>query len=383
MPNGTIQVDGPEKLCPVAQKADEEERVLAGKRKSPALDAALQSESVFWKFLIDPSTPYLDRMAAAYRGGNLVSPEQLPRLWEAYAQFETLPYGVSPSPCAFTFNAWAARSPAVWARRNEVPIPGTVSPKAELRNLLGFDVHLPDKALDYPLDVATRMNTPWVWQMWRALSTLRAEVERYYAQPDHYGAMVEVAFRWHPTDFYARRVRASAIEFGPRNAAWVEAQMTLLLETEDDAGAGSSAVNIYAGGDSDHMKALVSTAFILILQRTHNPKIAFWSASELARLAAARKRWPSVWKALPTATPVLAIAHWYHLFPKNLRPMLDKELTDAWAQPGSPFEFEKWVEQERSRLEVAAAEEFPNIRVLGAEMHCQVEPISAWHPQKR
>ncbi len=84
---------------------------------------------------------------------------------------------------------------------------------------------------------------------------------------DHYSAMVEVAFRWHPTDFYAHRVRASSIEFGPHNAAWIDAQIRLLFETEDDPGAGSSAINIYAGdGDSDHMLALVSTAFILILR---------------------------------------------------------------------------------------------------------------------
>lgn len=101
----TVGVDDPGKLCQSAQAADEEERVLATKRKSPALNAALRSESAFWTFLIDPSTAYLDRMAAALHGGNLVSPEQLPRLWETYAIFETLPHGVSPSPCEFMFNA--------------------------------------------------------------------------------------------------------------------------------------------------------------------------------------------------------------------------------------------------------------------------------------
>jgi hypothetical protein len=230
------------------------------------------------------------------------------------------------------------------------------------------------------------MNTPWVWQMWRALSALRWAVQHYYGQSDRYGAMVDAAFRWHPTDFYERRVRSFSIELGPHNTAWIEAQIKLVLETEDDPGAGSSAINISAGdGDSDHMKALVSTAYILILRRTHNPKIALWSAYELARLAAGRNRWPSLWKAVPTATAALAIARWYRLLPKELCPMLSQELMDAWAEAGSPFNFEEWVERERTRLEAAAAEELPDIRLLAAEMHQQVEPVSpsASHPKIR
>lgn len=98
--SSTVAADDPVKTCPAAGEADRQERALTSQRRSLALDTALQSESAFWKFFIDPSTSYLDRMAAAYQGGRLIPAEQLIRLWKASAEFEVLPTGVNPSPAS-------------------------------------------------------------------------------------------------------------------------------------------------------------------------------------------------------------------------------------------------------------------------------------------
>lgn len=146
-------------VCSLAG-ADKAELALTSNRRSPALDAALASESAFWVFLIDPATPYLDRIAAAHQGGGLISPQHLVRLWQASAEFEVLPVGVNPSPCEFMFNAWAERSMSKWDLRGSRPIFGTVSAVPETRIILGFEMGLPRKAIDYPLDVESRNDAP-------------------------------------------------------------------------------------------------------------------------------------------------------------------------------------------------------------------------------
>jgi hypothetical protein len=158
--NSAVAVDDPVKTCPVAQEADHQDRVLSSQRRSLALDTALQSESAFWKFFIDPSTSYLDRMAAAYQGGGMIATEQLVRLWKASAEFEVLPTGVNPSPCEFINNASGARSVEVWVTRKARGVVGAFSPKPETRNLLGFEVRLPETAIDHPLDAESRNRAP-------------------------------------------------------------------------------------------------------------------------------------------------------------------------------------------------------------------------------
>src|ERR1700680_4186099 len=218
-----IEIEGDTStLCSMAKTADEAENDLAIHHQSVALNAALRSESAFWSLLVDPSTSYKERMAAALQGSSLISAQGLPRLWKAYAEFQVLPAGVNPSPCEFVWpNAFAARSPQAWLARKKQPIPGVVAAKPETRTILGFRVDLPDKAVDYPLDLQGRNHTPWLWQMQRALKALANRVQQYYSQADRYPRMAEVALRWQPANFYEKQIRAQNLALGPRNSFWV------------------------------------------------------------------------------------------------------------------------------------------------------------------
>jgi hypothetical protein len=101
--------DDPSKLCPAAEATDKDEEGRAAHHQSPGLNAALSSEPALWNFVINPSTPYEDRIAAPVQGGSLVTADELPKLWKAFAELEVIPTGVNPSPCEFVTNAWAAR----------------------------------------------------------------------------------------------------------------------------------------------------------------------------------------------------------------------------------------------------------------------------------
>ena len=326
-------------------------------------------------------------MAAAYQGGGRVSPEQLPRLWKAYAEFEVLPSGVVPMPCEFIDNAWGARGPAVWAMRNRVPVQGTVSLSPESRNLLGFEVRLPQKAIDYPLDVDSRGNAPWVWQVSRALSVLVAKVRQYYADPDRYGSMTEVALRWHPNNFYERRVRNDALAFGPRNVEWIRTQLKLALDERVGAEV------LYAWGkDSFHLEELMHVAHIAILERTDDPDAAKTSSRLLGGMAKMQDMPGFAWKPLRTATSILAVARWAATrdMPVNDRYYL---LGDSICQmvPEPPFKpnfqlpangseevealvaFEKWFARERTGLKQEAANEIAHLNDLAAELGTHIE----------
>ncbi len=291
---------------------------MTTRRKSPALETALRSASAFWKFVIDPSTSYLDRMAAAYQGGGLIPASQLVRLWKASAEFEVLPTGVNPSPCAFIANAWAARSLEAWLMRKKRCVYLACQTKPETRNVVGYEVRLPETAIDYPLDVESRNGTPWLWQMARALGTLQANVQKYYAHPDRYAQMAEVALRWRPEDFYERQVRARALGQGPRNATWVRALMKLALDDDASTFAASlpsPAMFLYAyGNDSLHLQELMHVAHIAVIQQASNWRTAAGSAAQLAEM---KKRTPGGtnlswfgWGPLRSATSIMAIAQW-------------------------------------------------------------------------
>ena len=303
-------VGDPGKSCPVAQQADQAELALASKRRSPVLDAALQSASAFWKFFIDPSTSYLDRMAAAYQGGGLIPTEQLVRLWKASAEFEALPTGVNPSPCEFILNSSPARSPYDWITRKPRGIGGTFSEKTETRNVLGFEIHMPEKSIDYPLDIESRDGAPWLWQMARALRVLEENVRKYYAHPDRYAQMAEVGLQWHPDDYRETQVRIRALDQGPRNANWVRVLMRLAL----DERTGNTAALYAHGSDSLHLEELMHVAHIAIIQQTSDWRVAWGSAAQLAEMKKRASGNTSLswygWGPLRSATSVMAIAQW-------------------------------------------------------------------------
>ena len=65
------------KLCATNEKTESAERTMLETYSSPALKKATLSSKSFWDFITDPSTPYMDRLAAANRGGSMLSPEEL------------------------------------------------------------------------------------------------------------------------------------------------------------------------------------------------------------------------------------------------------------------------------------------------------------------
>jgi hypothetical protein len=298
-----LSSDEPSQLCPTAEAADTAEHDLAVHHQSSALNAALSSGSALWKFVIDPSTAYPERIAAALQGARRIPAEELPNLWKAYAELEVLPTGVNPSPCEFVWpNAWAARSPETWALRRTKPIPGVVSINPEPRTILGFRVDRPLKAVDYPLDVRGRNNTPWLWQLQRAITILADSVQHVYSQPDRYPELAEVALRWHSANFYEQRIRLQYLNGGPRNPVWFETMIKLALQGEDGAGS----LNVY-GGYTTHIKDLAHTAQIVILQEASDAHVALEAADGVAGMARRlcrfrqncnlRRRQPLYWRS--------------------------------------------------------------------------------------
>jgi hypothetical protein len=372
--------------CAKAEATDAAEPSLVANHQSAALQIALYSEAASWSFLIDPSTSYMDRMAAASQGGSRVSLEELPRLWEAFAELEVLPSGVNPSPCKFLMSA--NLTPYMWSARKEKPIPGTASAQPETRSILGLRIRLPDKAVDYPLESEDRNSAPWPWQMRRALVILFDLVGQYYANPERYQAMSEVAFRWRPANFYEHQVRTMALSHGPRNKAWVESMVRLALE--DGGGLGEMAVaDLYVyGGDSYHLEELVHAAQIVILQQTQKEAVAGRAAFNSAQMATVKPSQPWAWKPLRTATDILAIAAWamdqkvaawnrYYLFASPLCQIIDEPpfKPNPSLNPESPEvtealdKFEAWFSLQRPRLEREAAKESPHLTSLAAELH--------------
>jgi hypothetical protein len=70
-------------------------------------------------------------MAAAFRGSNLISAQEIPKLWKAYAELQQLPTGVSSSPCKFVWgDARFTGSPAeAWLARKTQQFPYVVTSK--------------------------------------------------------------------------------------------------------------------------------------------------------------------------------------------------------------------------------------------------------------
>ncbi|HYL73221.1 MAG TPA: hypothetical protein VEU96_03395 [Bryobacteraceae bacterium] len=372
------------RLCSKATAADEAETSRAIHRQSVALRAALQSESAFWTFLIDPSTPYKERIAAAFQGSSLISAQEIPRLWRAYVEFGALPAGVNPSPCIFRSDAsWYPPSKEWWLLRNTRPPQGVVAAQPETRTILGFTVNLPTKAADYPLDLEHRNGTPWIWQMQRALDALVKGVRQYYAQPDRYPKMAEVALQWQPANFYEQRVRAESLIRGPRNLVWIETLTRLALQD----GNGVDDLYVY-GGDSYRFEKLVHTAQVVILQQTLDKGVAARTTFQVVQMARLKPSWPFEWKPLRTGTSMLAIVKWatnrelddwtrYYCFAAPICRMLDQPPfePDERLDPGSLqvqhslAKFEAWVTREQPRLEQEAAKERKMLTDLAMELH--------------
>ena len=138
----------PTRLCSQAQKTDEFERAYWENSKSIRVRISLLSEWGMWRMLEAPSTPYLDRLAIAYQGSNLVSTANLPTLWHAVAESATLPDGVDPSPCEFV--CCGGLGVANWPNRKKI---GTSNLKSDTSTLLGRKIELQQQRVEYPLTI--------------------------------------------------------------------------------------------------------------------------------------------------------------------------------------------------------------------------------------
>ena len=380
-----------QELCTEANKTDAAEEATLKTYTSVSLRKALRPGPEMWRFLTDPSTSYLDRMAAANQGGEVIGTTELPQLWKALADFEAFPTGVTPSPCEFLFSA--NLNPQLFAKRKEAP--EVKAKKNESRLIMGQKVELPEKNVAYPVTSEERSHAPWPWQMKRALAILNEKVSGYYADPDRYPLLVEAAWRWQPANWIEASTRARALlEPGPRNALWLQMIVKLALEDPDPTVASSVSRHLSVWGkDSYHFEELVHTAQIVILQKTQREPVAALTSYWTARLA--RKEYNSYssqLRPLRTATAILAMGRW--AMDRNLDPWnryysyadpICKTVDNPPFQPGlindsknpglatSLMAFEEWFTKQRSSLQQEAAAERSHLQSLASELSLRIE----------
>ncbi len=373
-------------LCTATKKTDVAEEATLKTYTSVALKQALRSGPEMWRFLTDPTTLYLDRMAAANQGGELIDASELPQLWKAVA--ETVSAGVNPSPCEFLFSA--NLSPQMWANRKRVPLV-----EREPLSILGRKIDLPERDADYPVTADERNRAPWLWQMKRALEVLNEKVGAYYAAPDRYPLLVEAAWRWRPSNWNESSVRSHALlDQGPRNALWLQMIVKLALEDSDVNVASSVSRHLSVhGNDSYYFEELVHVAQIVILQKTQREPVAAQTAYFIETLF--RKRYisfSSQLKPLRTATAILAMGRWgmdrnltpwnrYYSYVNPICKIVDDPplQPDHISDPKSPelakslITFDEWFTKQQSVLQREAAAERPHLQSLARELSEEID----------
>lgn len=264
--------------------------------------------------------------------------------------------------------------------------------------MLGYEVRLPETAIDYPLDLESRNGAPWLWQMARALGALQGSVQKHYAHPDRYAQMVEVALRWRPADYNERQVRVRALEHGPRNAAWVRALMKLALD--ESAGALASSLpsptmSLYAyGNDTLHFQELLHVAHIAIIQQASDWRAAAGSAAQLAEM---KKRTPGQtslswfgWGPLRSATSIMAMAQWAmnpslsvdqrYSFAHAILEIVDdpsykpKPAASSQERAEAVLHVEDWLYPNQVWLEPRVGSEIDGLAAVAAELGTHIQP---------
>ena len=379
-------------LCSEEAKTELAEQAILKTYTSVALRKALSSEQEFWRFLIDPSTPYLDRMAAANQGGGLIGPPELPLLWKADAEFETLPTGVDSSPCLYVMSANLTAD--MWFKRKEHP---AVQPnKAESKTVLGQRVDLPLKIVDDPITLEERNQSPWLWQMKRALTVLSEKVATYYESPDRYPLLVEASLRGQPANWREAGSRSRLfLTRGPHSVLWLQMIVRLALEDSDVNIAVNSSGRLYTcTWDSDyHFKKLAHAALVVILQKTQREEVAAQAAGLMEHLA--REDYISFslhLRPIMTSRTILDMGRWA-LDPSlnSLRRYDDFVTPICKTVDNPPFQpvrindpkdpelvksmkaFEEWFTKQRGALKKEAAGERPHLQSLASELSLQIE----------
>src|SRR5262245_5249660 len=373
------------RLCSQAHETDEFEKSYWQKPQSIRVQVALLSEWGMWQMLVEPSTPYLDRLAIAYQGSNLVSPANLPRLWLAVTESERLRGGgVDPSPCEFLCcGGWSIGN---WPNRKKIGaqiLAGTL--KSNSSTFLERKIDLQQQSVEYPLTVEARQRAPWVWQMKKALRLLMDGVNRYYWQPEHYPTLVAAAWQWQPSNWYEASTRANSLMFGPDDVLRLQTLLRLAL-TETDLNVAARASQRLSGsgcGDNFHFAELVHVAQIVALQQTDRETVAAQAAFQAEHLASS---FPCK-KPIRTATAVLAVARWatdhrldawhrYYSYASAVSQMVEQLpfQSNRNLDPQSPevakrlTAFERWFVEHQESLERQAASERSRLNSLAREL---------------
>jgi hypothetical protein len=377
--------------CSIEMKTDSAERSAIETYSSPALEKALLSSKSFWDFITDPSTPYIARLAAADRGGSVLSPEELPVLWQAMAETSSIPSGVEGvSPC----------SAAGWIPNN--------SPQPETHEVvLGREVRLPARSVKYPITAEERDRSPWLWQMDKALSTLFDKTNLYYGDPSRYPSRVKAAWAWpvpdHPNDgrdelnkWNNIYLRSRALtQFAPHDTLLIQTILKLALDNDDYYVAYSAPVrDLYTwGNDAYHFEELAHAAQIAVLQKTRWENVASETAFAMESLATQKSdpSFPNL-KPLKTVTGILAMARWatdrrlnpsnrYDVFVRSICKIVDdaacpspdpRELTDAQLNDSLKM-FETWFDRKKPDLKKQAEAERPYLASLAKELNIDIE----------
>lgn len=396
-----------ENPCAANEKADEAEYATLRTYTSPALEKALLSDTAFWDFITDPSTSYLDRMAAAYRGGAMFRPEELPLLWGAMAEVDSVPSGVNTHPCS----AVASMSRI---RRLVPSQPDRREPREQpTRMVLGHAIQLPQAMVDYPVTAEARESSPWIWQMNRALDILFTRTNLYYGDPSRYPERVKAAWDWQieipkyskgeavpklsPAQWGRISLRTRALtESAPHDVLFLQTILKLALNDDGYADANSMPVNDLRawGKDSFHYEELIHAAQIVILQRTSLERVAAQTAFLAQQLANYKRNPRYVPHVVPlqTATAVLAIGRWatdksvvpwsrYFEFAAPIcRIMSDPPISTDQLQHRKEAEveaalqtFDAWFEEKKPELEKQAEAERAHLQELADELGTKIE----------
>lgn len=379
--------------CATDEKTDAAERTMLETYSSPALENVMLSSKSFWDFITDPSTPYMDRMAAANRGGSMLSPEELPLLWKAMAEVSSVDSGISPSPCS--------AGPGLNKSREEAS-----------RVVLGREIKLSKDTLSFPVTAEERNHSPWLWQMQKALSILFDKTNLYYGGI-RYPARVKAAWELpisastYPDgeivrdskqiDWNKIAIRSRALfDAAPHDVLLLQTILKLALNNDNYYVAYSARVDdLYAWGqDSYHYEELAHVAQVAVLQQTQWENVAAQTAFVMASLA----RWkgdpvssPNL-KPLKTATGILAIGRWamdnslnpwnrYYSFVQPICRIVNDAPCplDQLRDPNDPRlderlrVFEAWFEMKKPALEQQAEAERSHLRSLANVLQTDIE----------
>lgn len=380
-------------LCATNEKTEAAERTTLETYSSPALEKAMLSSKSFWDFITDPSTPYVDRMAAANRGGSMLSPEELPMLWHAMDEVSSVPSGISQPPCS--------AGPSLNNSREEAS-----------RVVLGREIKLSKDTFSFPVTAEERNQSPWLWQMQKALSILFDKTNLYY-RGNRYPARVKAAWELpiaastHPAgeivrdskqiDWNKIAIRSRALtDAAPHGVLLLQTILKLAINNENYYVAYSSRVDdLYAWGqDSYHYEELAHVAQIAVLQQTQWEDVAARTAFLMASFA--QKQGDPVYvpnlKPLKTATGILAIGRWamdnslnpwnrYSSFVQPICRIVNNApcAPDQLRDPNDPRlderlkTFEAWFEMKKPALEQQAEAERSHLRSLANVLQTDIE----------